>query len=59
MPIYSYKCNSCGITFEEVQRITEEPLTKCPEEKCKGEVRRQIPRTSFILQGGGWGKDGY
>ena len=39
MPTYEYKCTK-GHTFEAFQRITEAPLTKCPE--CKSAVRRVI-----------------
>ena len=41
MPTYDYKCNSCGNVFEVEQKISEQPLTDCPE--CKtGKVRRLI-----------------
>jgi putative FmdB family regulatory protein len=36
MPIYEYACEHCGV-FEEMQRITDPPLSKCP--KCKRKVR--------------------
>jgi putative FmdB family regulatory protein len=56
---YEYKCAACGHEFEAEQKITEEPLTKCPkcgEDKCK----RQIPQpVGFVLQGKGWYRDGY
>lgn len=51
MPIYEYRCESCG-TFEEMQRISDPPLSKCP--KCKRKVRRLISNTSFQLKGTGW-----
>ena len=40
MPTYEYKCVSCGIKFEEFQKMTDDPLTECP--KCGGEVKRLI-----------------
>ncbi len=40
MPTYEYQCNSCEIEFERFQRISDDPLTVCPE--CGGEVRRLI-----------------
>lgn len=63
MPIYEYECQKCG-TFEVTQRITENPLSKCPS--CKGKVKKLISNTSFQLKGTGWyvtdyarkGKDG-
>ena len=51
MPIYEYACEHCGV-FEEMQRITDAPLAKCP--KCKRKVRRLISQTSFQLKGSGW-----
>ena len=51
MPIYEYGCERCGV-FEEMQRITDPPLSKCP--KCKRKVRRLISQTSFQLKGRGW-----
>ena len=51
MPIYEYGCEHCGV-FEEMQRITDPPLSKCP--KCKRKVRRLISQTSFQLKGSGW-----
>jgi putative FmdB family regulatory protein len=51
MPIYEYQCDNCGV-FEVSQRITEDPLKKCPT--CKGKVRRLISNTSFLLKGNGW-----
>jgi putative FmdB family regulatory protein len=51
MPIYEYQCEHCGV-FEEMQRITDPPLTRCPT--CKRKVRRLISNTSFQLKGSGW-----
>jgi putative FmdB family regulatory protein len=51
MPIYEYACEHCGV-FEEMQRITDPPIAKCP--KCKRKVRRLISQTSFQLKGSGW-----
>ena len=38
MPTYEYRCEDCGHQFEEVQRMTDDPLEACPE--CGGEVCR-------------------
>lgn len=51
MPIYEYQCVKCGI-FEATQRITDNPLTRCPT--CKSRVKRLISNTSFQLKGTGW-----
>ena len=52
VPIYEYQCTNCGRTVEKMQRITDEPLKKCPS--CKGKLRRLISLTSFQLKGTGW-----
>jgi putative FmdB family regulatory protein len=51
MPIYEYRCEHCG-DFEEMQRITDPPLSSCP--RCRRKVRRLISNTSFQLKGSGW-----
>ncbi len=40
MPTYEYKCESCEIEFERFQKMSDDPLTVCPE--CGGTVRRLI-----------------
>ena len=58
MPTYDYSCDNCGHEFERQQRITENPLKKCP--KCgKDKARRMIGGGGFILKGGGWESDLY
>lgn len=51
MPIYEYNCANCGV-FEEMQKISDPPVKRCP--KCKGKVERMVSRTSFVLKGSGW-----
>lgn len=51
MPIYEYHCSKCGV-FEVTQRITEDPLKKCPT--CHHKVQKLISNTSFQLKGSGW-----
>lgn len=57
MPIYEYRCQSCGTTFEVEQRITDPPLKI--HNGCGGEVKRLISNSSFILKGSGWYKTDY
>jgi putative FmdB family regulatory protein len=52
MPIYEFKCESCGTVTERLQRMDDKPLKKCP--KCGGSVRKIVSRSSFQLKGGGW-----
>lgn len=51
MPIYEYQCEKCG-EFEEMQRITDPALERCP--RCRRKVRRLMSATSFHLKGSGW-----
>ena len=58
MPTYDYGCEACGESWELEQRITEDPIKKCP--KCgKMKARRLISGGSFILKGSGWYADLY
>ena len=57
MPIYEYECQKCKKVHEIWQKITEDPVKKCPT--CKGKVERIISAVGFELKGGGWYKDGY
>jgi len=52
VPTYEYKCGKCG-EFEETQRITDPPLTKCPH--CGGKAERQVGGGGgFVLKGKNW-----
>lgn len=58
MPTYEYGCEACGKTWELEQRISEDPIKKCP--KCgKLKAKRLISGGNFMLKGGGWYADGY
>ena len=58
MPTYEYACSNCGNQWEEIQKISENPLTECP--KCHEQTaKRQISGGNFILKGGGWYADLY
>jgi putative FmdB family regulatory protein len=53
MPVYGYRC-SRGHHFEIQQRITEPPLTRCPE--CDAPVTRVFYPVGIIFKGGGFYK---
>ncbi len=57
MPMYEYKCDTCGIVFEAMQKFSDAPLTDCTA--CGGPVQKQISQTAFSLKGGGWYQHGY
>ena len=52
MPLYEYKCDRCGKTFEVRQKFADEPLTV--HEGCGGEVERLISAPSLQFKGTGW-----
>jgi putative FmdB family regulatory protein len=62
MPIYEYRCETCGKVFEYQQRITEEPLKVCPPEICEstthkgqGNVHRLISKgVGLVFKGNGF-----
>jgi len=53
MPIYEYACTACGHTLEKIQKMSDAPLTECPE--CgKSTLQKQVSAAGFRLKGGGW-----
>lgn len=58
MPTYEYACATCGHQWEEIQKISENPIEECPSCK-KATAKRLISGGSFILKGGGWYSDLY
>jgi putative FmdB family regulatory protein len=53
MPIYAYRCESCGFAKDVLQKISDAPLTDCPE--CgKSSFRKQLTAAGFQLKGTGW-----
>ena len=53
MPIYEYRCSSCGFQDEYLQRVSDPLLTKCPE--CgKATFEKLMSAAGFHLKGSGW-----
>ncbi|MDX1336226.1 MAG: zinc ribbon domain-containing protein [Gammaproteobacteria bacterium] len=53
MPIYEYRCDECGHELEAIQKMSDEPLTECPE--CgKPALKKMVSAAGFRLSGGGW-----
>jgi putative FmdB family regulatory protein len=53
MPIYAYKCESCGHAKDVLQKISDAPLTVCPV--CGAEsFHKQLTAAGFQLKGSGW-----
>ena len=53
MPIYQYRCESCGHELEKMQKLADAPLADCPA--CgRPDLRKVISAVGFRLKGGGW-----
>ena len=53
MPIYAYKCGTCGHAKDVLQKISDAPLTTCPA--CGAEAfSKQVTAAGFQLKGSGW-----
>lgn len=57
MPIYVYRCETCGAVEEHIQRFSDPPKATC--DTCGGPLAKQVTAAAFHLKGGGWYKDGY
>ncbi len=53
MPIYTYRCESCGVQFERQQSFTDAPLKTCPECRKKA-LKKVITPTKIIFKGSGF-----
>lgn len=53
MPIYTYHCDNCGITFDQRQSFSDEPLTLCPE--CEEETLHKVYQpVGIVFKGKGF-----
>jgi putative FmdB family regulatory protein len=53
MPIYAYKCESCGFAKDVLQKMSDAPLTDCPD--CHAPAfKKQVTAAGFQLKGSGW-----
>src|ERR1700735_2889727 len=53
MPIYAYRCESCGFQKDALQKMSDAPLTQCPQ--CgKDSFRKQVTAAGFQLKASGW-----
>ncbi len=53
MPVYTYRCENCGIQFEKQQSFTDNPLKTCPECRKKA-LKKVITPTKVIFKGSGF-----
>jgi putative FmdB family regulatory protein len=53
MPIYEYRCDSCGHQQEFLRKVSDAPLTTCPQ--CgKPSLTKMLSAAGFQLKGSGW-----
>jgi len=53
MPIYAYKCESCGFAKDVLQKMSDTPLSVCPQ--CgASSFKKQVTAAGFQLKGSGW-----
>jgi putative FmdB family regulatory protein len=52
MPLYEYRCESCGHTFEVIQRFSDPAIETCPV--CGGVVQKVLSPPAIQFKGSGW-----
>jgi putative FmdB family regulatory protein len=53
MPVYTYRCESCGLQFDRQQKFSDQPLTRCPE--CnKKTLRKVYTPVGIVFKGSGF-----
>lgn len=53
MPIYAYRCESCGHAKDVLQKMSDPVLSTCPA--CNAETfKKQVTAAGFQLKGSGW-----
>ncbi len=53
MPIYTYRCENCGVQFDRQQRFSDAPLTRCPE--CGEDALRKVyTPVGIVFKGSGF-----
>ena len=53
MPIYTYRCEECGVQFERTQKFSDAPLTRCPECNKKA-LRKVYTPVGIVFKGSGF-----
>lgn len=63
MPLYEFRCEKCDHREQRLQRYEDPPPVCGPCDELMPEetpfMERMISRTTFVLEGGGWARDGY
>ena len=53
VPIYAYKCSACGHAEDKLQKMSDAPLTLCPQ-CAQSTYSKQVTAAGFQLKGSGW-----
>lgn len=53
MPIYEYRCPSCGFQKDHLQKMSDAPLSTCPSCGAEG-YAKLLSAAGFQLKGSGW-----
>ena len=53
MPVYTYRCEACGVQFDKTQKFSDQPLTRCPE--CgKKSLHKVYSPVGIVFKGSGF-----
>ena len=53
MPVYTYRCENCGVQFDRFQKFTDQPLTWCPE--CNKKTLHKVYQpVGIVFKGSGF-----
>ena len=53
MPVYSYRCGTCGLQFDRQQKFSDQPLVRCPE--CgKKSLHKVYAPVGIVFKGSGF-----
>lgn len=53
MPIYTYRCTNCGVQFDQHQKFSDPPLTRCPE--CSKKTLHKVYQpVGIVFKGSGF-----
>ena len=53
MPVYTYRCTNCGFVFDQQQKFSDSPLTKCPE--CEKKTLQKVYQpVGIVFKGSGF-----
>jgi putative FmdB family regulatory protein len=53
MPVYTYRCENCGVQFDRFQSFSDSVLTRCPECNKKA-LRKVYTPVGIVFKGSGF-----